>query len=137
MCHELVHCFQWAAEGTCDGGLIEGIADWVRLRAGLAAGHWKQEADGEWNKGYQHTGYFLEYLEQRFGPGTVRSINACLREGKYDEKKMFAQCCEGEKVEDLWEAYRKHLKKEKSDKDESEVVKSGASNDDEQKVLQQ
>ena len=45
---------------TCPGGLIEGIADWVRLRAGLGAKHWKQEADGKWDAGYQHTGYFLE-----------------------------------------------------------------------------
>lgn len=131
MCHELVHCFQWAAGGTCDGGLIEGIADWVRLRAGLAAAHWKQEAEGEWNRGYQHTGFFLEYLEQRFGPGTVRSINSCLREGKYDEEKLFTRCCDGHKVRDLWEAYRKHLK-DKSPKDESKMVKSGACNNHEE-----
>ena len=49
LCHELVHCFQWAANGTCPGGLVEGVADWVRLRAGLAAGHWKQEASGKWD----------------------------------------------------------------------------------------
>ena len=24
--HEMVHCFQYNAEGTCPGGLIEGIA---------------------------------------------------------------------------------------------------------------
>lgn len=53
LCHELVHCFQWNAEGTCNGGLIEGIADWVRLRAGLAAKHWKQEAEGDWDGGKQ------------------------------------------------------------------------------------
>ncbi len=29
VCHELVHCFQWNAHGTCPGGLIEGVADWV------------------------------------------------------------------------------------------------------------
>ena len=29
ICHELVHCFQWNAHGTCPGGLIEGVADWV------------------------------------------------------------------------------------------------------------
>lgn len=31
--HEMVHCWQWDAKGTANGGLIEGIADWVRLRA--------------------------------------------------------------------------------------------------------
>lgn len=33
--HEMVHCWQWNAKGTCPGGLIEGIADYVRLRSGL------------------------------------------------------------------------------------------------------
>jgi hypothetical protein len=110
LCHELVHCFQWNAEGTCNGGLIEGIADWVRLRAGLPAKHWKQDAHGKWDAGYQQTGFFLDYLEHRFGPGTVRAINACLRKGKYDEQKIFEKCCEGECVEELWKSYVKHLK---------------------------
>lgn len=133
MCHELVHCFQWNAEGTCNGGLIEGVADWVRLRAGLAAGHWKQEAEGSWDRGYQHTGFFLEYLEQRFGPGTVRSINACLRVGKYDDEKVFGQCCDGHKVTDLWGDYQKHLGKPHKDDQESDGVKSGAGDEDEKK----
>lgn len=113
LCHELVHCFQWNAEGTCDGGLIEGIADWVRLNAGLAAKHWKQDAKGDWNAGYQHTGYFLDYLENRFGPGTVRHINACLRKGDYDEDALFKECCDGQCVKELWKDYAKHLEKEK------------------------
>ena len=123
ICHELVHCFQWAALGTCPGGLIEGIADWVRLRAGLAAKHWKQEADGEWDGGYQHTGYFLEYLERRFGDGTVRRMNACLRGQKYDEKKVFGDCCQGRKVEDLWKEYGEELKKTKDNEVEEDAGK--------------
>ncbi|PBP21074.1 BSP-domain-containing protein, partial [Diplocarpon rosae] len=42
--HEMVHCYQYNAFGTCPGGLIEGIADWVRLNAGLSPPHWKKEA---------------------------------------------------------------------------------------------
>lgn len=123
ICHELVHCFQWSAHGTCPGGFIEGIADWVRLQAGLGAKHWKQEAKGDWDAGYQHTGYFLEYLEERFGEGTVRKMNGCLRESKYDEEKLFGECCEDHKVEDLWEDYKEALKKRKSttESEESEI----------------
>jgi hypothetical protein len=44
--HELVHCYQWDAEGTCPGGLIEGVADWVRLNCDLSPPHWKKEVDG-------------------------------------------------------------------------------------------
>lgn len=116
ICHELVHCFQWNAEGTCNGGLIEGIADWVRLNAGLSATHWKQEAEGKWDGGYQHTGYFLEYLEQSFGKGTVRRINDGLRKGKYDEEKLFSGCCGGQTVESLWKAYGDELKKKDAEK---------------------
>lgn len=115
VCHELVHCFQWNAEGSCPGGLIEGIADWVRLRAGLGAAHWKQEAGGEWDGGYQKTGYFLEWLEGKFGEETVRRVNACLREGEYDGEKIWGECCKGGKVEELWEKYRKDLKKKGGD----------------------
>ncbi|KAF8759861.1 Plant basic secretory protein [Rhizoctonia solani] len=41
--HEVVHCFQHDAQGTAPGGLIEGVADFVRLRAGFAPPHWKRE----------------------------------------------------------------------------------------------
>lgn len=110
ICHELVHCFQWNAHGTCPGGFIEGIADYVRLNAGLAAAHWKQEAEGDWDKGYQHTGYFLDYLEKRFGDGTIIRMNGCLRDCRYDEKKVFGDCCHGHNVEDLWKEYGEQLK---------------------------
>ncbi|CAK4033942.1 Hypothetical predicted protein [Lecanosticta acicola] len=124
ICHELVHCFQWNAEGSCPGGLIEGIADWVRLNAGLAAKHWKRSADGKWDGGYQHTGYFLQYLERRFGPGTVRRINGCLCKGKYDEKQMFEDCCSGHHVDELWKEYGEDLEKTKK-REEDEMARNG------------
>ncbi|KAK0832361.1 suppressor of tub2 mutation [Friedmanniomyces endolithicus] len=109
ICHELVHCFQWAAEGTCNGGLIEGVADYVRLNAGLAAKHWRQEAGGKWDGGYQHTGYFLQYLEDRFGAGTVKKLNQGLRKGPFDVKRLFGNCCSGKEVEQLWREYGEEL----------------------------
>jgi hypothetical protein len=122
ICHELVHCFQWNANGTCPSGLIEGIADFVRLRAGLGAAHWKQEAGGEWDGdgGYQKTGYFLEWLEGRFGLGMVKRLNGCLRVGQWDEERVFGECCEGGKVEELWEEYREELKKREGGDGEGE-----------------
>jgi hypothetical protein len=41
-----VHCLQWDAHKTCPGGLIEGVADWVRLNCDLSPPHWKRETDG-------------------------------------------------------------------------------------------
>ncbi|KAG6023832.1 hypothetical protein E4U41_001922 [Claviceps citrina] len=114
--HELVHCLQWNAEGTCPGGLIEGVADWVRLRCHLDPPHWKrgrgdEEPSRKWDAGYQHTAYFLEYLEQRFGPGFVPSLNERLRVGKYHEETFWPGLT-GSSVGDLFQDYVRHLKHE-------------------------
>lgn len=78
--HELVHCFQYNGRGACPGGLVEGVADWVRLSAGLGPPHWRRGAvPDRWDQGYERTAYFLDWLEGRFGMGTVRRINEALR----------------------------------------------------------
>lgn len=108
--HEMVHCYQYNGFGTCPSGLIEGIADWVRLNAKLSPPHWKKEANGKWDAGYQHTGYFLEYLEKRFGEGLVRRMNEKLRIVRYDEKKFWTELC-GRPVEQLWGDYAEAVEK--------------------------
>lgn len=106
--HELVHCYQYNGHGHAPGGLIEGVADWVRLGAGLAPPHWQKgdEVKGKWDAGYQHTAYFLQYLEERFGEGTVRRLNEGLRTSKYEEKSFWTGIL-GRPVEQLWEDYKK------------------------------
>ncbi|KAM0259033.1 hypothetical protein ACHAQJ_003532 [Trichoderma viride] len=106
--HELVHCFQYNGHGAAPGGLIEGIADWVRLHCNLSPPHWKQEVKNDWDAGYQHTAYFLEYLEQRFGHGTVRRINEKLRGTKYAEDVFWVELF-GQEVKDLFAEYTKSL----------------------------
>ncbi|ESA42845.1 hypothetical protein GE21DRAFT_5725 [Neurospora crassa] len=106
--HELVHCYQWDAHGSAPGGLIEGIADWVRLNCDLSPPHWKQgdvKIDDPWDKGYQHTAYFLQYLEGRFGEGTVRRLNEALRSTREYEAREFWVGVLGEEVEELWGEY--------------------------------
>ncbi|KAK2596779.1 hypothetical protein QQS21_006174 [Conoideocrella luteorostrata] len=110
--HELVHCLQWNAEGTCPGGLIEGVADWVRLNCDLAPPHWKKEVQEKWDAGYQHTAYFLEYLEGRFGDGFVRRLNEKLRVGKYHEAKFWPDLT-GATVDNLFKDYAEHIKDQK------------------------
>ncbi|KFA77930.1 hypothetical protein S40288_02479 [Stachybotrys chartarum IBT 40288] len=107
--HELVHCYQYNAHGSCPGGLIEGIADWVRLNCDLSPPHWKREADGKWDGGYQHTAYFLDYLEDRFGDGTVRRLNEKLRIQRYKEETFWTELL-GHPVAKLWAAYADKLK---------------------------
>ena len=109
--HEMVHCWQWAAKGTCPSGLIEGIADWVRLRSNLVPPHWKREWDGDWDAGYQHTGYFLDYLEDRFGDGTVMKINEHLRDREYNEDSFWMECCH-HPIKTLWKDYGKKMDSE-------------------------
>lgn len=106
--HELVHCYQFNARGTCPGGLIEGVADWVRLHADLSPPHWKREATGEWDAGYQQTAFFLDYLEDRFGSGSVRRLNEKLRSHKYEEKAFWTELF-GRPVEMLWTDYKEKL----------------------------
>jgi len=119
--HEMVHCYQYNGKGACPAGLVEGVADWVRLRSDLSPPHWKKSSEGKWDAGYQHTGYFLEYLEKRYGEGTVRRINEKLRTDKYEEKAFWTELL-GRPVEQLWKDYGKLLEDEKRKKEEEEMV---------------
>ncbi|KAK7824359.1 hypothetical protein CFP56_034549 [Quercus suber] len=45
--HESTHIWQWNGNGqSTPGGLIEGIADYVRLKAGYAPSHWVKPGQG-------------------------------------------------------------------------------------------
>lgn len=105
--HEMVHCWQWDGQGSAPGGLTEGIADYVRLKAGLSPSHWKEEAGGQWDAGYQHTGYFLDWVEQKMGQGSVRRINDALRQEKY--KDSLWESLFGKSVNALWTEYQGQL----------------------------
>ena len=129
--HEMVHCWQWNARGTCPGGLIEGIADYVRLKAGLAPPHWKRptkkkakdaekelEYDGsnqKWDAGYEKTGFFLEWLEEKYEDASVRNINASLHDTEYEEKG-FWKALSGKEISDLWREYVKTWKEDPYEK---------------------
>ncbi len=123
--HEMVHCWQWNAVGTAPGGLIEGIADFVRLKAGLSPPHWKKEGGGQWDAGYQHTGYFLEWIESTRGRGSVRMINHALKDKKYQEDDFWEQLF-GKKVGLLWKEYEGSLNEEqgRTENTEQKVEKS-------------
>lgn len=44
--HELTHVWQCDGNGHVPGWWIEGLADYVRLKEGLAAGHWREYPAG-------------------------------------------------------------------------------------------
>jgi hypothetical protein len=130
--HELVHCYQHTAPKGQEnasvprppGGLIEGIADFVRLKAGLEPPHWKRPASAKerpskWDQGYQHTAYFLAWLEDvRVGKGAVGMINdRLLRVGYVGEEeecekkdtRSFWRALFGKGISELWEEYGEYL----------------------------
>jgi basic secretory peptidase family protein len=114
--HETVHCYQYNGSGTCPSGLVEGIADWVRLNSNLSPPHWKKEPSEKWDAGYQHTGYFLDYLEQRYGNGTISRMNEKLRTDKYEEKAFWTELL-GRPVEQLWGDYQKSVETDRQQLD--------------------
>ncbi|EJD45775.1 plant basic secretory protein [Auricularia subglabra TFB-10046 SS5] len=104
--HEMVHCFQFNGKGTCPGGLIEGVADYVRLRAGYVPPHWHRGGE-RWDEGYQNTGYFLDFIERKYGSGSVRALNESLRDAVYDAGVF--KTLTGHPVDKLWKRYKKWL----------------------------
>ena len=147
--HEMVHCWQWNGMGTAPGGLIEGIADYVRLKAGLVPLHWHR-GGRQWDAGctyiiitsplslfevmhYSHnnvrdaktlvdqtTAYFLDWVETNRGQGSVRKINNALRNHEYKEEDFWKAIFDAS-VHDLWNEYSKTLPEEcrSDDKDEA------------------
>lgn len=105
--HEMVHCFQQNCKGTAPGGLVEGVADYVRLKAGLAPPHWKktrEQIGKKWDEGYQKTAWFLEWLEDHRGAGTVSRMNETMGRCEYKEDEFWPGLF-GETIETLWERY--------------------------------
>jgi len=111
--HEAVHCFQYNARGTCPGGLIEGIADFVRLRANLAPPHWREDRNGKWDAGYEKTGYFLDWIENRqaslnAGLSFIKDLNLAMKDRKFDASVF--QDLSGYPLKELWKLYGKDNK---------------------------
>ncbi|KAI9731176.1 MAG: hypothetical protein M1834_005369 [Cirrosporium novae-zelandiae] len=151
--HEVVHTLQFNGKGSAPGGFIEGVADFVRLRAGLAPAHWGEPPVGppkkenqmedtatgtatttatattsalppgmlpphdeppttskttseKWDAGYQHTAYFLNWLDQRAfgGDRVVHRMNQFLAQNRYEERGFWEGCC-GRDVGVLWRRY--------------------------------
>jgi hypothetical protein len=99
----------------------------VRLKAGFEAPHWSQpksakERSEKWDSGYQHTAYFLAWLEDVWaGRGAVGLLNDRLAqvgyigEGKSEDseekhsghkrKEGFWKGLFGAEIDELWDQY--------------------------------
>jgi Peptidase of plants and bacteria len=91
--------------------LIVGIADFVRLRAGLAPSHWNKSPKGKkWDDGYDVTAYFLDYVDSEIYPGFVACVNEwlgqeCAKDGWYEEERLFGEVMPGWGWNVLWELW--------------------------------
>ncbi|KAH7518048.1 uncharacterized protein LOC107405778 [Ziziphus jujuba] len=101
--HESTHIWQWNGNGQTPGGLIEGIADFVRLKAGYAPSHWLQPGGGDrWDQGYDVTARFLDYLND-LRNGFVAELNKKTRTG-YSPNYFVVLL--GKTVDQLWIGYK-------------------------------
>ncbi|KAL9691801.1 hypothetical protein QQ045_012228 [Rhodiola kirilowii] len=101
--HEMTHIWQWNGNGQAPGGLIEGIADFVRLKAGYAPGHWVQPGQGDkWDQGYDVTARFLDYCNG-LRSGFVAELNKKMRTGY--NANYFVDLL-GKTVDQLWTEYK-------------------------------
>lgn len=101
--HEMTHVWQWNGNGQANGGLIEGIADYVRLKANYAPSHWVKPGQGnKWDQGYDVTARFLDYCDS-LRSGFVAELNKLMRNGYSDQ--FFVQLL-GKTVNQLWTEYK-------------------------------
>jgi predicted Zn-dependent protease with MMP-like domain len=105
--HEITHMFQHDDNdgNGVDGGLIEGIADFVRIRAGYPPYRSQPNPNGNWNDGYHTTAYFLLWLDDQVEDFTYQ-LNLSM-----SDKDMMSWSPEafrtitGKSVDELWDDY--------------------------------
>lgn len=101
--HEMTHVWQWSGNGSTPSGLIEGIADFVRLKSGYIPSHWVQPGQGDkWDRGYDVTARFLDYCEG-LRTGFVAELNKKMR---YTYNVDYFVDLVGKTVDQLWSDYK-------------------------------
>jgi hypothetical protein len=106
--HEMTHMYQHDdSDGRgADGGLIEGIADFVRFKAGYAPDGAQPNPDGNWNDGYRTTAFFLVWVDSQY-PGFAHDLNLSMdsRDGERWTPEAF-RTITGKSADELWTDYR-------------------------------
>ncbi|XP_065872676.1 uncharacterized protein [Euphorbia lathyris] len=101
--HEMTHIWQWNGNGQAPGGLIEGIADYIRLKANYIPSHWVKPGQGDrWDQGYDVTARFLEYCNE-IRNGFVAELNKKMRSGYSD--RYFVDLL-NKSVDQVWRDYK-------------------------------
>lgn len=111
--HESTHLYQFDGGG---GALVEGMADFVRIRAGHHRMN-RRTRGGAWTDAYTTSGFFFSWLA---GPGGLQSdgrakadpdigwaINRAMRGDSFDEQVFVERL--GKDVDALWQEYQDAL----------------------------
>jgi hypothetical protein len=109
--HEMTHMYQHDdSDGHgADGGLIEGIADFVRIKAGYAPRGAQPSGSGNWNDGYTRTAFFLLYVDSQY-EDFAHDLNLSMdsMDGKTWTPEAFEDIT-GKSADTLWQEYRAQL----------------------------
>jgi hypothetical protein len=113
MVHETAHLYQ-VNGGSSDGALIEGVADFVRIRVGLY-GDGRRGQGGSWDDAYTTSGFFFSWLA---GPCNYHEdhhpqndldigyrINAVINQGKSAVQSEI-ETTFGTDIDSLWNQYQ-------------------------------
>ena len=103
--HELTHVYQHM-DGP--GGLIEGMADFVRFRAGYVPLS-RRQPGGNWDDPYNTSAFFVAWLDDRY-PGLGHELNQRMRDDDDAEwsERVFVDLT-GKDVDTLWAEYQASL----------------------------
>ncbi|XP_031256154.1 uncharacterized protein LOC116114140 [Pistacia vera] len=100
--HEMTHIWQNGI-GKAPGEVIEGVADFVRLKANYIPAHWVKPGGGDkWNHGYDVTARFFDYCDS-LRNGFVAELNKKMKDSYSD--RFFVDLL-GKTVEQLWSDYK-------------------------------
>lgn len=88
-------------------GVIEGIADWIRLKSGFPSAGWQPRArGGNWYDGYTTTAYFLDWIDSTQKPNFVNELNQKMADPWSND--FFLQLV-GRGVDELWQDYQNSI----------------------------
>ena len=82
--HELAHLVQKYPGGACPTWLSEGIADHVRFFQYEPQNRPHPGPDAKHTDSYRTTAAFLDWVQQKYDPDLVTTLNTEIRAGRYD-----------------------------------------------------
>ncbi|KAG6545820.1 hypothetical protein Mapa_012781 [Marchantia paleacea] len=102
--HEMTHIIQ-EADNVTPTGVIEGIADFIRLRAGYPS--WVRQVGGAWEDGYSTTAFFFDWIDRNQTGAFVSRLNQKIGEAGWD-MNFFVELT-GKPVDTMWQEYQKFI----------------------------